>query len=162
MSIDGYSQETADKPAMEPSVDPKHCIQVVYVSSATKSFSETNLLEIVQKAQAFNSSEGITGMLLYRDLNFMQVLEGPESAVRSLLAKIEHDPRHTGILVLLERTVDSPQFGDWSMGFRDLNTLTISQAEEYDAYFSKSMASEAFERPTAALKLLKYFKENMR
>ena len=31
-----------------------------------------------------NSRDGITGMLVYRDLDFVQILEGPDAAAREL------------------------------------------------------------------------------
>ena len=39
-------------------------------------------------------------MLLYKDGNLMQVLEGEESAVRALYAKITADDRHRGHMIL--------------------------------------------------------------
>lgn len=138
------------------------CFQLVYVSSATRQFTREELLALVEKSHQSNSRQAITGMLLHRDGSFMQVLEGPEPAVRGLMDKIKLDPRHKGVLVLLDRTVDDRQFADWSMGFRDLHTLSPSEMATFGPFLSDSRASEQLqENPTAALKLLRYFKSTM-
>jgi hypothetical protein len=49
---------------------------LVYVSSATKPFSPDELSELLAQARVDNAALGITGMLLYSNGNFMQVLEG--------------------------------------------------------------------------------------
>lgn len=94
----------------------QHYIQVVYVSSAPHPFKRDELLLLVEKAQSFNAASGITGMLLHKRGDFMQVLEGPESVVRTLMSKIAQDPRHSGVLTLLDRTVDARHFriGQWA------------------------------------------------
>ncbi len=69
-----------------------------------------------------NAELGVTGMLLYKDGNFMQVLEGEEVAVRRLYARIAADPRHGSEITLQEGFSEGRQFPDWSMGFRDLNS----------------------------------------
>lgn len=49
-----------------------------------------------------NERAGITGMLLYKDGNFMQLLEGEKEAVLRLHKNIIVDPRHKGFLTLLQ------------------------------------------------------------
>ena len=55
-------------------------------------------------------------MLLYKDGNFMQAIEGDEDVVRALHARIALDPRHRGLITLLEGSVPERQFPDWSNG----------------------------------------------
>ena len=54
----------------------------------------------------------------------MQVLEGEESVVLGLYSRIKRDPRHRGVLTLLQGPVPDRQCPDWSMGFRDLRSGT--------------------------------------
>ena len=49
--------------------------------------------------------------------SFLQVLEGEVDDVRSVYGTISKDPRHERVVKLLETTVSSRSFGDWSMGF---------------------------------------------
>ena len=75
---------------------------LVYVSMAQEKMSKEDLLDILAQSREANAKAGITGMLLYKDGNFMQALEGEETAVRALYARICRDPRHRGILTLVE------------------------------------------------------------
>jgi hypothetical protein len=60
----------------------------VYVSSATRRLSVAELAEILRVSRADNQRDEITGMLLYKDGNIMQVLEGAEEKVSALIEKL--------------------------------------------------------------------------
>ena len=94
---------------------------LIYVSSAARVFSESELLDLLNRSREKNHRLNITGMLLYKDGNFMQALEGEQEQVRELYGKICGDPRHHGTLVLIQGPEERRQFPDWSMGFVDLN-----------------------------------------
>ena len=94
-------------------------IRSVYVSAATKPFSPPQLRELLLKARAFNSSHGISGLLLYHQQSFFQILEGRANEVSSLFDRIEVDKRHHRVLLLSKGSVPHRNFGDWSMGFVD-------------------------------------------
>ncbi len=60
---------------------------LTYVSSAVRPFAEDELADLLAVSRQNNARLGITGMLLYKDGNFMQVLEGEEAEVRTLYEK---------------------------------------------------------------------------
>jgi len=93
--------------------------QLVYVSSARADLGEDDLKDILSHACTANRVLGISGMLVYLDGYFLQVLEGRRERVAELYAKIEADPRHFGAKVLVESDVAKPAFPNWSMGFRN-------------------------------------------
>ncbi len=78
---------------------------LVYVSSATRPFSGEDLRVLLETCRKNNAELGVTGMLLYKDGNFMQVLEGDERKVRTLYEKISGDARHKDDIVLLQGPV---------------------------------------------------------
>lgn len=78
---------------------------------------------ILRASRSNNTSQGITGLLLYRDGSFAQFLEGPAHAVDSLYDKIERDPRHHGVIRVLRQPVTKRDFRQWSMAFRDLDMI---------------------------------------
>jgi hypothetical protein len=86
--------------------------QLVYVSSASRKFNTNELHELLVQARQKNRELGVTGMLLYKDGNFMQVLEGQQEVVSKLAEKIELDPRHKGIIVVLRGMAELPSFPD--------------------------------------------------
>lgn len=138
-------------------------IYLVYISSATKLFTEAELLELLEKARANNQRDGITGMLLYSNGNFIQVIEGDEAAVLSLHKRILADPRHTRIMTLLQRPLTKRMFAEWSMGFRNLDLAP----EEMPAGFTRFLVEASAPTSSSAngeivYKLLLNFRETMR
>ncbi len=92
--------------------------QLVYVSSAGADLSEEDLQDLLCRCRETNKILGVTGMLVFLDGCFLQVLEGRSERVHELYAKIEADPRHFGAKVLIESEIAKPAFPAWSMGFR--------------------------------------------
>jgi hypothetical protein len=132
---------------------------LVYVSVAAENVAKDDLLDILAKSRAANAEAGITGMLLYKDGNFMQVLEGEEDAVRALYARIRRDPRHLGIVTLVEGQREDRSFGDWSMGFRDLSTTEAREVSGYSEFLNTPLTAEEFSNnPGQCERLLWAFK----
>lgn len=98
-------------------------IQLIYSSAAVKPLSEVELSRILLAARRNNSALGISGMLVYHDGSFLQVLEGEEKGVETLFERIGKDARHCRVMTLLRRSIDAPQFKDWSMGFLDIKGI---------------------------------------
>ena len=135
---------------------------LIYVSSAVKPFTQSELAELLRTCHQNNSARGISGMLLYKDGNFMQLLEGEEEAVRRLYEKIAGDPRHRGELVLLQGAQAERQFPAWSMGFRDVSAAGAAGSPGYNEFFNTEFTGEEFSaHPTRAQKLLLSFKKKM-
>ena len=53
--------------------------QLVYVSTASRAMSDADLNEILDVSRRKNRERDVTGVLLYLDRGFLQVLEGPEA-----------------------------------------------------------------------------------
>ena len=138
-------------------------ISLIYVSSAVNKFSKPELLALLEQSRLKNFDLDITGMLLYRDGNFIQVLEGPPDAVRQLFETIKADPRHHGVLRLMERPIQQRQFSDWSMGFKDLDEPSLDELPGYNEFMNLPLDSEAYRsNPGFAHKLIELFRRNMR
>lgn len=101
---------------------------LVYVSRAARSLTGQDLLELMSSSRTANAATGITGLLLYSDGGFLQMLEGTQEAVESLYASIQVDPRHTEVTLVRAREQRHPEFPDWSMGFGaiDEDSLEVS------------------------------------
>lgn len=96
-------------------------IQLLYVSGASREMSERDLDDILHKSRANNRRNDITGMLMWADGVFIQILEGEADRVRRLVSRIQGDPRHCYFMVMHEQTSDERLFSDWSMGFKKLD-----------------------------------------
>lgn len=135
---------------------------LVYASSAIQPFSRPDLEDLLATSRENNARAGITGMLLYKDGNFMQVLEGDEEAVRELYDKIAADPRHKGEILLQQGFTEERQFPEWSMGFRDLHSTETHSITGYSEFLNTPLTDQGFfEDPTRAQKLLLVFKKTM-
>ncbi|MCY0094128.1 BLUF domain-containing protein [Hoeflea ulvae] len=95
--------------------------RMLYVSGASRPMGERDIDAILAVSRDNNARAGITGMLLWADGVFIQILEGETGAVRRLAARIEQDPRHRNFMVMIEQKVAARAFSDWSMGFRQLD-----------------------------------------
>lgn len=100
---------------------------LVYISYASHPFSDLELVELLQKARDNNKREHITGILLYAQQRFIQVLEGTEEAVRKLFERIVEDPRHRKVTVVLEGSHTQRMFTNWSMGFKSLTDFQFKE-----------------------------------
>lgn len=89
--------------------------RLIYLSSASAAFRRSDLDSILRTARDANPPAGITGLLIYHDGNFLQVLEGPRDAVEACYARIEQDPRHYGCARVIAEEVEARIFGDWEM-----------------------------------------------
>lgn len=136
---------------------------LTYGSSAAVPFSPQDLRELLQRSCAHNARAGITGLLLYRGGNFIQVLEGEELAVRALYGRIAADPRHGGTIVLLQGPIGAREFADWSMAFRDLDAPDTLAVPGFSDFLHTPLDPAALAAaPSRARKLLLLFKQQMR
>src|ERR1700683_5080461 len=134
---------------------------LVYVTSSVGLSSEPELTDVLEKARENNAKLDITGMLLYKDGNFMQVLDGEEQTVRTLYAKIATDPRHRGLIVILQGPQQERQFPDWLMGCRDLNSVDLQSTPGYSEFLNILLTGEEFSsEPARSQKLLLTFKQS--
>lgn len=96
--------------------------QLVYVSRAiTGPRTEEEIEDILLTSRERNEENGVSGILLFRGTTFLQLLEGPAEAVRETLRRIERDPRHRDLAVLVDQPARERIYQDWSMGFHSLS-----------------------------------------
>ncbi len=92
--------------------------QLIYASRAVEGFCEKELMAILHTSRKSNKSAAISGVLIYFQHYFLQVLEGDEEVVTTLFHDhILKDKRHKDVAIFSEGYVDRRSFGNWSMGF---------------------------------------------
>jgi hypothetical protein len=137
-------------------------ITLIYGSSATNPIPSDELLAILEEARIKNAEKNITGMLLYDDGNFLQVLEGEDEVVTSLYNKICGDPRHQSIMLYVKKTIDKRNFDDWAMGFVDVQQLDVSNIKGYSRFLNDPEHDTKLEDASYAHSFLSVFRENIR
>ena len=124
-------------------------IQTAYVSRAAETMTQEALLSLLQQCLANNESSGVTGMLLYGNDTFLQVLEGDEAVLEAVIDKIRKDPRHSRIHFLYRKPLERRQYADWSMGFKRISAQGLqaigglSEFREKDFNFDYLIEHEA-------------------
>lgn len=98
-------------------------IQIIYISrSATPAANPANGVDpvvsrILAHSRTNNRKNGLVGVLYFGDGCFFQCLEGEETAVNTLYAKLEQDDRHTDLKIISRKQIAAPTFKDWSMKY---------------------------------------------
>ena len=116
---------------------------LIYVSSAIKLMHDDELLLLLEKARENNSRLGITGMLLYKEGNFMQMLEGEKKTVLELYDAIKKDERHKDIVTIVSGDIKERNFENWTMGFYDMNKA--GDFPRYDDYIKENLTLQSFQ-----------------
>jgi len=133
-------------------------LQAIYISAATKPFSSEELAELLEKARENNSQKGVSGLLVYHQGSFLQILEGPKKAVEDTLKVIESDPRHTNVRLLLKDDVEEQEYEEWSMGYVD-PTGASKIIDGFVGYNGKLDALTM--EPSRAKSIVRKFKEGL-
>lgn len=130
-------------------------IQLIYVSAATRDMSADELRAILDSSVFHNTQNEVTGLLLYFDRTFMQVVEGPEEAIDELMTRLERDPRHYGINILSRTEVQAREFARWSMGFKGFSADDLRDYPHYAPFFSSGFKAEQLGTPGLAVEILR-------
>jgi hypothetical protein len=110
-----------------------HCI---YTSTATSDLTSDQLVRLLQHVRALNQTRGITGMLLYSDHNFFQVLEGSADVIDQCYNRIALDPRHTRVTQIIREAITDRSFADWTMGFAELDSNDLREIDGLNDFFA--------------------------
>jgi Sensors of blue-light using FAD len=134
-------------------------LNLVYISAATHLLTKEELVALMQKCSQRNVERELTGLLLYKDGNIMQVIEGPAQNVEAVFERIKKDPRHKSLMVLLKEPISSRNFPNWSMAFRDLRSPELRDMPAYNEFLNTPLNELA--TPTQSRKLLNVFRQTM-
>jgi hypothetical protein len=132
-------------------------LHTIYASKASSSFSELEIPELLARARKANAACGVTGMLLYVEGNFFQVLEGEESAVSAIFERIRVDTRHTRVTQIIREPIFERHFAEWTMGFSTLELCDIKTHLGENDFFASASCLEQL-TPGRATKLLAAFR----
>ena len=92
--------------------------QLAYVSSSRSPLDQATLSDILEVSQRSNAKDQITGVLMYHDKFFFQILEGEQAAVEDCYyRRILRDPRHSNMSLTWSDDVERRTFSDWLMGY---------------------------------------------
>ena len=131
---------------------------LIYVSSAVQLMDDEALLSLLQQSRKKNARLEVTGMLLYKQGNFMQLLEGEKEVVLELFDTIKKDSRHKDLITIITDDIADRNFEDWSMGFQNMDKT--GALPNYNDYIEENLNFEAFQADALkAYRFMVFFNE---
>ena len=107
--------------------------QLIYTSEATLPFTDEQLQALLRQARRSNEQAGLTGVLLYNDAHFVQVLEGGAEALDALYERLRRDVRHHDLVLLARGPLAARRFGAWAMSFHAVEPAQLARVRGYAA-----------------------------
>lgn len=104
--------------------------QIAYLSLSKTLSGEAQLSDILAVSKTNNTRDGITGILMYHDRLFFQLLEGERSIVDKCYNRILCDPRHSAISLMWNGEAENRTFSAWAMGFVGTNEIDLNSEHE--------------------------------
>ena len=119
-------------------------IRLTYASTARHDWSAEELLALLKECRTNNGAKNITGILLYANSTFFQVLEGDEGTLDALYSMIEKDPRHHDCVILERQKITERAFPYWSMGFEKLEPKEMHNIKGLSDFLEKDFTPAGF------------------
>jgi hypothetical protein len=134
---------------------------LVYTSIASQKMSDDDLEYLLKIIRKKNETRHVTGMLLYLDPFFMQVLEGEEAMVNELFNLIKQDSRHHKVSLIYKKPIEERYFSNWTMGFSKISHENIAIMEGFSDFLQRPTAEFFSNSPSKVEELLYKFKHEI-
>jgi hypothetical protein len=116
---------------------------ITYISTGRDNLRYEDVKGILESSNVNNKAEGITGILVYCNKHFFQIIEGSKEAVKEIFQKIQVDCRHDNIVKIQEGPIECRQFDSWNMAFKsynkELNELDDFNNEQFYSYINSQL-----------------------
>ena len=132
---------------------------LAYTSIASHHMTHEELLTLLSQCRKNNLPTDITGMLLYMEGCFFQVLEGEPDQLEALYNKIAKDPRHHDVMKLILEPIDARCFSNWSMGFQYITKEELTSITGLTDFLDRDSDGFAGMESSRARKLIEFFRE---
>ena len=133
---------------------------LIYVSSASFPMSSDDLLFLLEQSREKNRRLGITGMLVYKDGCFIQMLEGDKQVVSELFETIKKDRRHKDVTKVITGDIQQRNFENWSMGFSNMDK--VGDFPTLNEYLDESLGLRTFQEDAQKARtfMISFYKAN--
>jgi hypothetical protein len=107
-------------------------IQTVYCSQCKPTMLLSDVHKLLIHAKAKNSTHEITGMLVFNNQFFLQLIEGDAHTVDNLMALIAADTRHESVHIIERAEIANRRWANWSMGMATRDESSEAIFKRYD------------------------------
>lgn len=114
---------------------------LVYISEAVTDISYTDIRDILEVARKNNHQEDVTGLLIFRDGYFVQLLEGDEANVKKVLNRILLDDRNYSLRILTESSSEQRLFAQNPLAFYD-GDISVNSTQDLTSLFDACLAED--------------------
>lgn len=91
--------------------------QLTYISTARPDIGSRDVDQILAASRRRNDASGLTGLLIFDGVRFLQAIEGERDPLFATYERIKADRRHRAVVLLSSREVAAREFGDWAMAW---------------------------------------------
>ena len=134
---------------------------LVYTSIASRKMSDDDLKVLLKTIRKNNEIRQVTGILLYLDPFFIQVLEGEEVIVNNLFTRIKQDSRHNKVSLIYKKPIEVRYFSNWTMGFSKITYENVSTMEGFSDFLQRPTVEFFSNSPSKVDELLYKFKHEI-
>lgn len=99
---------------------------LIYSSTASHAMTRAELQTILEDARSGNAARDVTGLLVYVDGVFLQILEGERDTLTSLVSRITNDTRHRDLQIFYQAEVAQRVFANWRMAFASASAQDLA------------------------------------
>lgn len=128
---------------------------LIYVSKAEENVDYDEILNILTHSWKYNHNSYVSGMLLYDNGHFMQIIQGPILTIDTLYARIENDSRHTDIKLIGEELLHERDCSGWGIGLYDDQEVANVFYESFHIGHSEALYDVNYEDAKSLLLILK-------
>jgi Sensors of blue-light using FAD len=110
---------------------------LVYVSRAKECYQHGGklLAELEKKAALRNQKSALTGILIFSNGYFVQMLEGDDAKLVETFERIRRDDSHTDVEMIAYENVDCKMFSSWSMNLIELHETPLETKQRVNNLF---------------------------
>lgn len=114
--------------------------EIIYVSLASEDMTLQQLQALLTYCRGQNEKSAITGMLIYHQREFLQLLEGEAEVVTALFERITVDQRHQQVYKLWDGPISERSCARWSMALIDQALIDTTPQAEPPSWFHQGLA----------------------
>lgn len=113
---------------------------ISYVSTCDLN-SREEIEKLLEQTQISNLKKNISGILLFSEGNFFQVIEGEEDQIKSLFSAISSDERHHNLIKIFERPIQTDLYDGYECDFVSEETRISENKLEYYTQYLQTLDS---------------------
>jgi len=125
---------------------------ITYTSVRVGDLVVNDMVDLAERASAYNAVSGVTGFLCHIDGHYLQTIEGEYEEVNRIYhQRIAPAQSHRDLRLIHLESASQRRFGQWNMGFAN---VTASQDARLKRYLPTGMVHPERIVGVAALELL--------